>query len=122
MEYAFWGQPHVGLCAEFASLSWLAPTPEEVLSGIRAVVADVVCPVYSRKSVFIRVHKILQGRLHQPLKPYRCDSKTVVAIHAVQKVAVRSGRAECLDGPWRRCGRVGREEGQAIIGARVIGL
>ena len=33
---------HVGLCAEFASLSWLAPTPEDALSGIRAVVADVV--------------------------------------------------------------------------------
>ncbi len=33
---------HIGLCAEFASLSWLAPTPEEALSGIRAVVADVV--------------------------------------------------------------------------------
>ena len=33
---------HVGLCAEFASLSWLAPTPERALSGIRAVVADVV--------------------------------------------------------------------------------
>ncbi len=33
---------HIGLCAEFPSLSWLAPTPEEALSGIRAVVADVV--------------------------------------------------------------------------------
>jgi predicted HicB family RNase H-like nuclease len=33
---------HVGLCAEFASLSWLAPTPEDALSGIRAVVANVV--------------------------------------------------------------------------------
>ena len=33
---------HIGLCAEFASLSWLAPTPEAALSGIRAVVADVV--------------------------------------------------------------------------------
>ena len=33
---------HVGLCAEFPSLSWLAPTPEEALAGIRAVVADVV--------------------------------------------------------------------------------
>ena len=33
---------HVGLCAEFPSLSCLAPTPEEALSGIRAVVADVV--------------------------------------------------------------------------------
>lgn len=33
---------HLGLCAELPSLSWLAPTPEDALSGIRAVVADVV--------------------------------------------------------------------------------
>jgi predicted HicB family RNase H-like nuclease len=33
---------HVGLCAEFPSLSWLAPTQAEALSGIRQVVADVV--------------------------------------------------------------------------------
>ena len=33
---------HVGLCAEFPSLSWLAPTPEKALSGIRRVVADAV--------------------------------------------------------------------------------
>ena len=33
---------HVGLCAEFPSLSWLAPTPEESLKGVRGVVADVV--------------------------------------------------------------------------------
>lgn len=32
----------VGVCLEFPSLSWLAATPEEALSGIRAVVADVV--------------------------------------------------------------------------------
>jgi hypothetical protein len=32
---------HVGLCAEFPSLSWLAPSPEQALSGIRKVVADV---------------------------------------------------------------------------------
>ncbi len=32
----------VGLCAEFPSLSWLEPTPEEAFSGIRALVADVV--------------------------------------------------------------------------------
>jgi predicted HicB family RNase H-like nuclease len=35
-------EEHVGLCAEFPSLSWLAGTPEEALSGIRAVVADAV--------------------------------------------------------------------------------
>ena len=33
---------HLGLCAEFPSLSWLAPSPEEALAGIRRVVADVV--------------------------------------------------------------------------------
>jgi predicted HicB family RNase H-like nuclease len=33
---------HLGLCAEFASLSWLAATPEAALSGIRSVVAEVI--------------------------------------------------------------------------------
>jgi hypothetical protein len=32
---------YVGLCAEFASLSWLASEPEAALIGIRKVVADV---------------------------------------------------------------------------------
>jgi hypothetical protein len=29
----------LGLCAEFPSLSWLAPTPEKALRGIRDVAA-----------------------------------------------------------------------------------
>jgi len=33
---------HVGLCAELPSLSWLAPTPEKALAGIRRVVAEAV--------------------------------------------------------------------------------
>lgn len=33
---------YLGLCIEFPSLSWLAPTPEESLAGIRAIVGDVV--------------------------------------------------------------------------------
>jgi predicted HicB family RNase H-like nuclease len=33
---------HLGLCAEFPSLSWLAKTPEAALKGIRKVVATVV--------------------------------------------------------------------------------
>ncbi len=33
---------HVGLCAEFPSLSWLARTPEAALKGVRRVVAEVV--------------------------------------------------------------------------------
>ena len=33
---------YVGLCAEFPSLSWLAPTPEEAFAGIRQVVAESI--------------------------------------------------------------------------------
>lgn len=33
---------HVGLCAEFPSLSWLAGTPEAALAGIRRVVHAAV--------------------------------------------------------------------------------
>jgi len=35
-------QEHVGLCAEFPSLSWLAASPEAALRGIRKVVAEAV--------------------------------------------------------------------------------
>ncbi|MEW6500536.1 MAG: type II toxin-antitoxin system HicB family antitoxin [Thermodesulfobacteriota bacterium] len=33
---------YVGLCAEFPSLSWLAPSPDAALKGIRKVVAEAV--------------------------------------------------------------------------------
>jgi predicted RNase H-like HicB family nuclease len=33
---------HVGLCAEFPSLSWLARSPEAALKGIRRLVAEAV--------------------------------------------------------------------------------
>jgi len=35
-------EEYVGLCAEFPSLSWLEPTPEEALKGVRQTVAQVV--------------------------------------------------------------------------------
>lgn len=34
-------QEYVGLCAQFPSLSWLAPTQDEALSGIQTVVAEL---------------------------------------------------------------------------------
>ena len=52
-HYAYrvtWSQEdgeHVGLCAEFPSLSWLAPTSEESLAGIRRLVAEVVADLQS---------------------------------------------------------------------------
>ena len=33
---------HVGLCAEFPLLSWLAPSPARALAGIRRLVRDCV--------------------------------------------------------------------------------
>ena len=33
---------HVALRAEFPSLSWLAPTPQEALAGLRELIQDVV--------------------------------------------------------------------------------
>lgn len=33
---------YVGLCAEFPSLSWLAPTQEEALAGIKNTVKKVI--------------------------------------------------------------------------------
>ena len=35
-------EEYAGLCAEFPSLSWLAPSPDEALAGIRALVRDVL--------------------------------------------------------------------------------
>ena len=40
---------HIGLCAEFPSLSWLAPSPEKALAGIRKVVSDVVADMLVNK-------------------------------------------------------------------------
>lgn len=38
---------HVGLCAEFPSLSWLASTPESSLRGIRRLVTKVLSDMKS---------------------------------------------------------------------------
>jgi predicted HicB family RNase H-like nuclease len=39
---------HVGLCAEFPSLSWLAASPEAALRGIRKVVVESVADMEKR--------------------------------------------------------------------------
>lgn len=39
---------YVGLCVEFPSLSWLEPSPEKALKGIREVVAQVVTDLEKR--------------------------------------------------------------------------
>ena len=42
---------HVGLCAEFPSLSWLAKTPEAALKGVQKVVADVVADLQANGEI-----------------------------------------------------------------------
>ena len=42
---------HVGLCAEFPSLSWLAPTPGEALAGVQRVVRESVADMYATGEV-----------------------------------------------------------------------
>ena len=39
---------HIGLCAEFPSLSWLARTPEAALKGIRRVIGEAVADMEAR--------------------------------------------------------------------------
>jgi len=42
---------HVGLCAEFPSLSWLADTPEAALKGIRRLVDEIVADMSAQGEV-----------------------------------------------------------------------
>lgn len=42
-------QEHVGLCAEFPSLSWLEKNPEKALAGIRKVVKAAVADMAANK-------------------------------------------------------------------------
>jgi predicted RNase H-like HicB family nuclease len=40
---------YVGLCTEFPSLSWVAPTRDEALHGVEALVCDVVADMTARR-------------------------------------------------------------------------
>jgi predicted HicB family RNase H-like nuclease len=40
---------YLGLCAEFPSLSWLAPTPEAALKGVRKLVGEAVADMQSNQ-------------------------------------------------------------------------
>lgn len=44
-------QEHIGLCVEFPGLSWLSPSPEATLEGIRQVVAEVVADLEANGEV-----------------------------------------------------------------------
>lgn len=60
---------HVGLCAEFPSLSWLEPTPEEALRGIRKLVQRCVSDMKKNKE-----------RIPEPLSAKQFSGKFMVRI------------------------------------------
>jgi predicted HicB family RNase H-like nuclease len=60
---------YIGLCAEFPSLSWLAPTPEAALKGIRETVAGVVADLKAAKEA-----------VPEPLASRRFSGKFVVRV------------------------------------------
>ena len=66
---------HVGLCAEFPSLTWLANTPEAALAGIREAVGQVVAdmrPTRCRQSTsrFSRTREHTPGKQATPLRSH----------------------------------------------------
>lgn len=60
---------HVGLCAEFPSLSWLAATPEAALKGIRKLVSEVVADMASTSE-----------QIPEPLATKRFSGKFMVRV------------------------------------------
>lgn len=65
---------HVGLCAEFPSLSWLAGTPESALKGIRKLVAEAVADMQASEPVpapFAEKHYSGEFRVRIPPELHR---------------------------------------------------
>lgn len=62
-------QEHVGLCAEFPGLSWLAASLEEALSGIRKLVQDCVADLTANNET-----------VPQPLAGKRFSGKFMVRV------------------------------------------
>ena len=74
---------HVGLCAEFPSLSWLAATPEKALSGVRRVVKDVVTELQATGEV-----------VPEPLADRKYSGRFIVRVPALVHRALATEAAE----------------------------
>ncbi len=60
---------HVGLCAEFPSLSWLAPTPDEALEGIQRLVRECLADLHATG-----------GEIPQPIADRTYSGKFIVRL------------------------------------------
>lgn len=63
---------HVGLCAEFPSLSWLAPTPAAALSGIQCLVRECLADMYATGEA---VPAPIADRCYSGIAPRPCQTK-----------------------------------------------
>ena len=75
---------YVGLCVEFPSLSWLSPTPEAALKGIRDVVAHVVKDMKAKKE-----------EVPEPIAPKHFSGKFIVRVtpDSHRELALRAAEA-----------------------------
>jgi len=74
---------HVGLCAEFPSLSWLAPTPEAALAGIVRCIEEVVNEM-----------KISGEKIPEPLSERKFSGRFMVRIPSVLHRTLATEAAE----------------------------
>jgi predicted HicB family RNase H-like nuclease len=74
---------HVGLCAEFPSLSWLAATPEKALAGVRRVVKDVVTDMQATGEV-----------VPEPLADRKYSGRFIVRVPSLVHRALATEAAE----------------------------
>ncbi len=75
---------HVGLCAEFPSLSWLAKKPEVALRGIRTLVEDVIKDMQKRGET-----------VPKPIASRRYSGKFIVRVppQVHRKLAIQAAEA-----------------------------
>lgn len=75
---------HIGLCAEFPSLSWLAKSPEDALKGIRKVVADVAADMQTSGEVVPTplAEKLYSGQFRVRIPP---DVHRALAVQAAEQ-------------------------------------
>ena len=57
-------QAHIGLCAEFPSLSWISTSPEKALKGIRKTVDEVVAEMLKANEIIPEAlsEKVFSGK------------------------------------------------------------
>ena len=76
-------QEHIGLCAEFPSLSWLARSPDAALKGIRALVRDCIADMSASGETIPEplAHKQFSGKFMLRVPP---DTHRALAIQAAE--------------------------------------